>query len=169
MVKLSGFIFLILVGSISISFATDTDGVWTLAENVRPGEFGSDEGVGGNYKFSNDVIFDNPIKSDSNLNFVLGVGSGFYIKDSSGINRFLFNGSGDAYFSGDVSAEYVNIGATQGRFYAGVNLIATDSSTRSIDFSKNVGVAEEKWQINHEIGIRTLIIMVILRIVMLGF
>ena len=52
----------------SVVFAVDSDGVWTLAENVRPGVFGGDEGLSGEYRFGNDVYFDNPIKSDNNLN-----------------------------------------------------------------------------------------------------
>ena len=61
-------IILSLVLLSSSAFSADTNGIWHLAKDVRPGVFGDDEGdVASTYSFQNPVVFYKPVSMEQNF------------------------------------------------------------------------------------------------------
>jgi len=59
--KLLKHILLMLFLFTSLNIALADNGVWHFAEDIKPGTFGQDEGLTGNY------IFENPVKIKNQL------------------------------------------------------------------------------------------------------
>jgi len=104
--------FLVFLGLIQFIFA-DTNGVWTLAQDIRPGIFGSDE-LGGTWQFSDNV----EIANSNNLYFLDSAGAAdAYISRFSGNalrigyskNSFIFDALDDNSIEVRNSTDSANI------------------------------------------------------------